>query len=68
MAEKIRRQDVIAKDNRRIAISLLGQGFPEKALSYAQNAVEIMTRLQDKNLEKAQATLKEIENRLSIDK
>jgi tetratricopeptide (TPR) repeat protein len=66
LAENFRRQDVIAKNHRRIAICLLGKGFPEQALPHAKTAVEIMTQLQIKNLPDAQKTLSEIKSKLAL--
>jgi tetratricopeptide (TPR) repeat protein len=61
LSESIRRQELIAGDNDRLAKALVRQGKAVEALPYAQCSVEIFTRLGSPNLAGAQATLTECE-------
>jgi len=65
-AEKIGRQEVIAGNCHWIAKALLKQNKNlEEALTFAQRAVEIFTRLRYRDLPEAQDTLAEIEKAMS---
>ncbi len=57
MAEKIGRQELIAKNSRRIALALFNQGDLLEALPLAQRAFDIFLSLRYKDLEKAKETL-----------
>jgi len=61
LAEAVRRHELIALDCHYIAQALARQGRPQEGLLYAQRAVEILTKLRHRDLEKAQAVLKECE-------
>jgi tetratricopeptide (TPR) repeat protein len=60
-SEKVGRQELIGLDCRRLAQALVRQGMAAEALSYAQRAVLIFTRLSSPHLEAARATLRECE-------
>jgi tetratricopeptide (TPR) repeat protein len=70
LAEKVGRQELIASDCHRIAIALLEQSKSkfnfdlQEALSLSRRAVEIYTRLRHPELQSAQKTLAEIEEKL----
>jgi tetratricopeptide (TPR) repeat protein len=66
LAEKVGRQDSIARDCHRLAKALLKQNHNlDEALSLTRRAVEIFTRLrQQDNLQNAQETLAKIEEKL----
>lgn len=64
LAEMLGRQELIASNCRRIALALTRQGRPQEGLPYALRAVEIYTHLRHRDLEKAQATLRECEGGL----
>ncbi|MES2438819.1 MAG: hypothetical protein V4584_07125 [Verrucomicrobiota bacterium] len=60
--EAVRRQDMIAEDNRRLAKALVRQGKAVEAQPYAQRAVVIYTSLGVlSDIAEAQATLAECE-------
>lgn len=61
MAEKIGRQELIAKNSRRIALALYHLGAPIEALPLAKRAFDIFTTLRYKDLPKAKETLSKIE-------
>ena len=61
LSEKVGRQELIANNNRRLALALLLQGRAAEALPHAQKAVEIFTRLGSPDLAGAQTTLTECE-------
>lgn len=62
VAEKVRRQDLIAIDCQRIAKAVVRQGRSAEALPYAQRSVEIYERLGSPDLESARVTLRECES------
>jgi tetratricopeptide (TPR) repeat protein len=66
LAEKVGRQELIASDCHRLAKALLKQNKNlDEALSLSRRAVEIFTRLrQQNNLQEAQETLAEIEEKI----
>jgi tetratricopeptide (TPR) repeat protein len=65
LAEKVGRQEEIARESDRIAIALLEQNRKlEEALTLVHRAVEIYSRLRSGSLPKAQQTLAEIEKAL----
>jgi len=71
LAEKVGRQELIAFDCHRLAQAMVGarrespQPAPlQEALSLSRRAVEIYTRLRHPNLQSAQETLAEIEEKL----
>ncbi|MEQ1511285.1 MAG: tetratricopeptide repeat protein [Lysobacteraceae bacterium] len=57
LSEAIHRQELIAEDNHRLAKALVRQGKASEALSHAQRAVDIYTRLGSPDLIEAQTTL-----------
>jgi tetratricopeptide (TPR) repeat protein len=59
LSEAIHRQELIAGNNHSLANALVRQGKAAEALPYARRAVEIYTRLDHPDLNKAQATLAE---------
>lgn len=59
LSEALRRQELIASNNRRIAHALVRQGKGAEALPYARHAVEIYTHLGHPDLAEAQAILAE---------
>ena len=61
LSEKLGRQELIAVDNRHLALALLPQGRAAEALPHARKAVEIYTRLGSPDLAEAQAILNECE-------
>jgi tetratricopeptide (TPR) repeat protein len=61
LAESVKRQELIASNNRRIALALVRQGKSAEALLHARRAVEIYTRLGSPILAAAQTTLAECE-------
>ncbi len=69
LAEKVGRQELIANDCHSLAKALLKQNKNlEEALSLSRRAVEIYTRLRSPNLQSAQETLAEIEEKLKENK
>jgi len=65
LAEKVGRQELIATDYHRIAKSLLKQNKNlDEALSLSRRAVEILSRLRHRDLQEAQETLAEIEEKM----
>jgi len=66
LVERVGRQEMIARDCNTIAKALLKQNKNlEEALTFAQRAVEIFTRLRYRDLPEAQDTLAEIEKAMS---
>lgn len=61
LAEKVGRQELIALDCQYLAKALVRQGKAAEALSCAQRAVDIFTRLGSPNLKYARAILAECE-------
>jgi tetratricopeptide (TPR) repeat protein len=61
LAEAVHRKELIAEDQRILALALLRQGRAAEALPHAQKAVEIFTRLGSPELANAQAILTECE-------
>lgn len=59
LSEAVRRQQLIARDNRILALALVRQGKAAEALPHARRAVEIYNRLGSSHLAVAQATLAE---------
>lgn len=62
VATEIGRQELIARNSRRLAQALIRQNRKSEGLPYAQHAVEIYTQLRSPDLEEAQAVLKESVN------
>ncbi len=62
LSEKLRRQELIAENCRRLAKTLARQDRETEALPYARRAVEIYTALRSPNLEIARQTLVECES------
>ncbi|HEX8845355.1 MAG TPA: DUF4062 domain-containing protein [Pyrinomonadaceae bacterium] len=62
LAEKVRRQELIAQNCRSIAEALARQGRKPEALPHARRAVEIFTALRSPDLKWAQQTLAECES------
>jgi tetratricopeptide (TPR) repeat protein len=68
LAEKVGRQELIAHDCHRLAKALLKQNKNlDEALSLSRRAVEIYTRLRHPDLQSAQETLGEIEERMKAE-
>ncbi len=61
LAERIGRQELIASNSHRLAISLIGQEKRAKALPFAHRAVAIYSKLGSPQLEAARQTLFEVE-------
>ena len=61
LSEKVGRLEMIAADNRRLALALLRQGRAAEALPHVRKAVDLFTRLESPNLAHAQAILAECE-------
>ena len=59
LAEKSRRQELIASHCRRLAIALVRQDKNDEALPYAERAVDILTRLRSRDLDAARKILGE---------
>ena len=57
LADQIGQQEELARNNYRIAKSLLHQSFPSQAYSFARTGVEIYTKLRHKDLPEAQELL-----------
>jgi tetratricopeptide (TPR) repeat protein len=65
LAEKVGRQEEVARESHRLAQALLKRNHNlEEALSMSRRAVEIYTRLRTPDLQSAQETLAEIEEKL----
>ncbi len=68
LAEKVGRQELIARNCHHIAKALLKQNCAnDEALSMSRRAVEIFTRLRHSDLQSAQKTLAEIERTMKKD-
>ena len=65
LSEALHRQELIAKNNRRLAEALVRQGKASEALPHAKRAMEIYSRLGTPELANAQATLRECEEALA---
>ena len=61
LSEKLGRQELTALECHHLALALVRQGKPAKALPHGQRAVEIYTRLGHPDLKAARATLRECE-------
>jgi hypothetical protein len=61
LSEKLGRQELIGSDCYYLALALVRQGKAAEALTHAQRAVEIYTKLGHADLENARATLRECE-------
>jgi tetratricopeptide (TPR) repeat protein len=68
LAEQIGQQEELARNNYRLAQSLLQQGFPSQASSYARTSVGIYTKLRHKYLLEAQELLLRCKERISMKK
>ena len=68
LSEAVHRQQLIARNNRRLARALMRQGKAAEALPHARCAVEIYTHLGSPDLAEAQATLAECEQALAAKK
>lgn len=64
LSEGVHRRELIASNNRRIAEALVRQAKTVDALNYARSAVAIYACLGHPDLAKAQATLRECEDKL----
>ena len=61
LSEAVHRRELIASNNHRLALALVRRGKATEAMPCARRAVEIFTRLEAPDVEKAQATLDECE-------